>query len=77
MKIPDEVREEWKRDFEEYSKYWPWYAKVFKRHSSRRITCFFNLHIPLRDNNATEAWCQECFKELTLSDWNKFWKGHP
>ena len=75
MKIPESARKKWKAEFDEYSRHWPLYAKVFKRHSSRRITCKLGLHIPLRDNNATEAWCQECFKELTLADWNRFWRG--
>ena len=73
--IPDEVREKWKMEFEEYSKHWPWYAKVSRGRRWQRFFCDFGMHIPVKSMPSESVCCQECFHDLTLEDWNKFWRG--
>ena len=65
----------------EYSKHWPWYAKIWKwiGYKSGHINCRAGRHIPVgmtdKEDNIIEVFCQECAADLTLADWNKFWKG--
>ena len=63
-----------------YSKHWPWYAKVSRGRNWQNIMCKLGNHIPvgatgLNSPVIDEVFCQECMQELTLADWNKFWKG--
>ena len=66
--------------FEDYSRHWPWYAKVSRGRNWQRICCKLGKHIPvgatgLLSHEIDEVFCQECVQELTIADWNKFWKG--
>ena len=70
----------------EYSKHWPWYAKVSRGRKWQSFWCMLGKHIPVKTYlrkdhpdpeffDIYEVLCQECMTDLTPSDWNKFWKG--
>ena len=78
--ITKELKDKWDKEFREYSKHWPWYAKLSRGRKWQEEMCRIGNHIPVKaydpdDEDNIEVFCQECVTDLTLDDWNKFWKG--
>jgi hypothetical protein len=70
----------------DYSKHWPWYAKVSRGRNWQKLMCKTGRHIPVKCYHRKdhpdpefydifEVFCQECAKDLLPEEWNKFWKG--
>ena len=54
---------------------YPWYSRFY---FLQKIWCAFNLHVPVASmdhKKVKEVFCQECFKVLSVKDWEKYFGG--